>query len=56
MKTNKKIIVEVLCKSKCSGYYSKVYEFNNEAHMEAFMNKWAVKMGIDQVHIVNGSK
>lgn len=51
-KTEAPIRVEVLRKSMYGGYMGKVYIFKNRRHMEAWRNKWEVKLGVDQFNII----
>lgn len=46
------IRVEVLRKSMYGGYVGKVYEFKDKRHMENWLNKWGVILGIDQWNVI----
>jgi hypothetical protein len=46
------IRVQVLRKSMYGGYMGKVYEFKNRRHMENWLNKWAVRLGVDQWNVI----
>lgn len=47
------ITAVVTFKSFYGGMRQKTFRFKNEAHMEAWKNKWFTLMGVDQFIIVN---
>ena len=51
-KTEAPIRVEVLRKSMYGKYMGKVYTFKNKRHMDAWVEKWFVKLGVDQFNVI----
>lgn len=46
------IKINITYKSRYGGYASKVYTFFSMKHFERWMDKWAVKMGVDRWDLV----
>lgn len=46
------IRVEVLRRSIYGKYIGKTYIFKNKRHMDAWVEKWFVKLGVDQFNII----
>lgn len=46
------IRVEVLRRSMYGKYMGKVYTFKNKRHMDAWVEKWFVKLGVDQFNVI----
>jgi len=47
------IRVEVLRRSMYGKYMGKVYIFKNKRHMDAWVEKWFVKLGVDQFNVLS---
>ena len=46
------IRVEVLRRSMYGKYIGKTYIFKNKRHMDAWVEKWFVKLGVDQFNVI----